>query len=222
MSRLALLCGLTLALLAGPAFVAGQDDPEPPYRTKRYGSPNACFNAYAAASKKKDYKTAIDCLAPEAQKDMAAFTVYTMLYLKGNVPDEFKKAFKPVFDVMDKHGLTDKALKDFKAEGNVMKMPEKTRTGLRKLIKKPAALLIEMGAAQEKAQKDGGLPAAPDAKVTLSPLNIKGDKATGTIITSFGGNEVKQSVEFVKLSVGWKMIPSLELPIPDAPAEKKK
>jgi hypothetical protein len=227
-TRLAILCGLVLAQLAAAPPSRDDVDPEPPYFTKRYSSPQTCFDAYAKASDKGDHKTAFDCLSPEAQKDTAAFTVYTMLSIKDNVPEEFKKTFKPVFDVMAKHGLTDKALKDFKADVNVMKMPEKTRLGLRKLIKKPLALMLDLSAAQEKVQKEGGfgLPAPQvKPKTTLSDLKTKGDKASGTMVVSYGGFETKQAVDFVKLNVGWKMVPSLEFVgsgvAPNAPQVEK-
>jgi hypothetical protein len=213
-TRLAILCGLALAQLAAAPPSREDVDPEPPFYTKRYSTPKACFDAYAKASDKGDYKIAFDCLSPEAQKDTAAFTVYAMLAMKNvNLPDEFKKAYKPVYDVLDKHGLTEKATKDFKADFNVMKMPEKTRLGLRKLIKKPVALMIDMSAAQEKVQKNGGLgfhAQVEKPKTTLSDLKTKGNKASGTIVMSGNGFEMKQAVEFVKLSVGWKMVPSLE------------
>jgi len=228
-TRLAILCGLVLAQLAAAPPSRDDVDPEPPYHTKRYSSPKACFDAYARASDKGDYKTAFDCLSPEAQKDTAAFTVFAMLALKdNNLPEEFRKAYKPVYDVMDKHGLTDKALKDFKGQGFAMKMPEKTRLGIRKLIKKPMALMLDMTAAQEKAQKEGGLGQLVQQvkpKTTLTDLKTKGDKASGTIVVSYGGGEAKQSVEFVKLSVGWKMVPSLEIVgggvAPNAPPVQK-
>jgi hypothetical protein len=146
------------------------------------------------------------------------------------LPEEFKKAFKPVFDVMDKHGLTDKVLKDFKANqlDLTMKMPEKTRLGLRKLIKKPVALMIDLTTAQEKAQKNGGLPFAQQGKpkTSLKDLKVTGNKATGTIVVDYNGFESKQSVEFVKLNVGWKMVPSLEVVAvgggaPPPPVEKQ-
>jgi hypothetical protein len=231
--RLAILCGLALGLLAGASVGRDDDDkgndPEPPYRTRRYASPKACFDAYAKATEKKDYKTAFDCLSPEAQKDQAAFTVYALSSLPANLPDEFKKMYKPVLDVLDKHGLTEKARKDFKGDGFAMKMPEKARLGLRKLIKKPQALLLDLTAAQEKMMKDGGLPAVQaNPKFTLNDLKVKGDKASGKMVMSFSGTELKQSVEFVKLNVGWKMVPSMEYeglgggaPAP-APADKDK
>jgi hypothetical protein len=210
---LALLCVLALALLAGAAPDPEDTDPEPAYRTKRYTSPRACFDAYAVAVAKKDYKTAYDCLTKDAQKDEAAARVYGMLHLRANTLGEFKelleKTLKPNFDVMEKHGLTDKALKEARIETGGLKMPEKTRVALRKFVRKPLALLLDLSDAGEKVAKQSGV-AIPGATVTLSGLKIMGNKATGTMTSQYAGHETKGTVEFVKLNVGWKMVPRLD------------
>jgi len=224
--RLLILFAL-LPLLVAAAPPTSQDDPEPGYRTRRYNSPRAVFEAYVKAGEKKDYKTALDCLTPDAQKDVAAFTAYLFLSIKSFNPDEAKKTFKPIYDVMDKHGLTEKATSDVKFEGNPLKLPEAARVALRKLIKKPEAFMIDMARASEKMQKDGLVPAQGKTKTTLKDLKIDGNKATATMVTENGNGAgaTKQKVEFVKSHAGWKMIPSQEyesdLPPPPPPPVNK-
>jgi len=228
---LPLLAVLPLLVAAAPA-VRVDADPEPPTSSRRYSSPKSVFDAYVAAGEKKDYKTALGCLTPDAQKDLAAFTAYMMLYVRKVLPEDSKKTFEPVFEVMKKHGLTEKATEDVKVEEFNpvnMKLPENARQALRKLIKKPVPFMADLVTAQEKAEKNGlGGGGLQKQKTTLEDLKVKGNKATGTIVTSTGGFKMKQKVEFVKSEAGWKMIPAMEyqsdlsdVPPPPKPVEKK-
>lgn len=216
--RIPLLAGLVLASLALPAF-AQEADPEPPSRTTSYKTPQACFEASIKASQKKDFKTAVDCLAPSTHKDVAAQTALMMLGMK-NLGEEFSKTFKPVFEVMEKHGLTEKATKDIKTTD-----PKAAMKTLAGLIKKPTPFLVELMAAQDKAAAglNGGLGVIQNLKYKLADVKVKGDKATATLEMSFNGSDMKQPMEFVKFRGGWKMMPNLQaeaLVVP-APAQKE-
>src|SRR5262245_24042479 len=104
------LAAVALPLAFGLA--ARADTPEPPPTEKVYKTPQAVFDAAMAAQQKKDFKTAVACVAPEAQMDMATGFAWAALNIKANNNDEFRKAFKPLFDVLDKHGLTEKATRN--------------------------------------------------------------------------------------------------------------
>ena len=104
MFRLAAFATLSLAA------VAFAQEPAP--KEKLYKTPQAVFDAAMAAQARKDFKTAVACVAPEAQTEMAASFALNTLNIKEGNKDEIRKAFKLLFDVLDKHGLTEKAVKD--------------------------------------------------------------------------------------------------------------
>jgi hypothetical protein len=192
------------ALPLALALAAHGRPPLPPAKDKVYKTPQAVFDAAMAASRKKDFKAAVTCLAPEAQKDMAAGFAYAALNIKEGNTEEVRKGFKPLFDVLERHGLTGKATKDIQT-GDDPKTAEKSRLALRRLIKDHAAFAAEYLAAQDKV---GGGERRGETKIRLADLKIDGEKATGTMVVDFGGSEDKRlPVEFVKIGGGWKMIP---------------
>jgi hypothetical protein len=211
-----------LLVLAAPA---PEPDPEPGVY---YKSPQAVFDASLKAAEKKDFKAAVECIAPEARREYAASMAASMLMLKNlpiDLPDlaDMRKALR---EVMDKHGLTEKATDGI----NVGTSPygdAKTREKLGKLIKKPEAFLLDILSAQDKAQKklkilaDLGKPV-----MKLTDLKVEGNKAKGVIVATLTGFETKLKVSFVKKANGWRMIPSYEmepaivLPAPPPPKDK--
>src|SRR5262249_653504 len=86
-------------------------EPEPREK-KVYKTPQAVFDPMLAAENGKEFKTVVECVAPEARGDMAAGYALMALNIKEGNTDDLRKAFKPMFDVLDKHGLTQKATKD--------------------------------------------------------------------------------------------------------------
>jgi hypothetical protein len=184
------------------AAVAFAQEPAP--KEKQYKTPQAVFDAAMAAQERKDFKTAVACVAPEAQKEMAASFALNALNIKEGNKDEIRKGFKPLFDVLDRHGLTEKAVKDVQL-GDDPKTAEESREKLRKLIKKPADFAVDFLTAQDKV---GAGDRPTEAKYKLTGVKIKGDKATATMSIAFGGErEITQPVEFVKINGGWKFIP---------------
>lgn len=204
-----LLCLLAVVSLA-PAARADDTDPEPPYRGKRHDSPKAVFDAYAAANGKKDFRAAFACFTPEAQKDQAAFTAHMMLVVKRrNFPEEFRATCKPLFGVMEKHGLGEQAVKDIEVADTHLTIPDKARLALRGLIKKPDLFLVDFCKAQIQARKLGFGAASGKVTSKLADLEVKEDRAIGVIVTTSERTELRQKVEFVKTPAGWKMIPAL-------------
>ena len=82
-----------------------------------YKTPEECFDASETAASKGDFKTAVGCLAPRSQKEMAASSAVMVLRIEGPVQqgqrkveaEDAAKAFKPVFEALDRHRLTEKA-----------------------------------------------------------------------------------------------------------------
>lgn len=210
---------LTLAgLLASAALLAAEPDPEPPISAKAYRTPQAVFDAMLAARAKKDFKTFVGCLAPEAQKDMAVrFAVDGLRHraeveavlAKRGQDEKLIERYRPMFDALDRHGLTPKAAKGIRldfADG------KKTHEAVLKLVGQPAAFAAAFLAASEKVNP-GRMAGDGEVKPRLTDLEVKGDKAVGTVVTP-GPNYDKDktpdrrgTVEFLKVNGGWRIDP---------------
>src|SRR5262245_44277153 len=190
-------------------------EPEPREK-KVYKTPRAVFDAALAAQNRKDYKTMVACIEPEARGEMAAGYALAALNIKEGNTDELRKAFKPLFDVLDKHGLTEKATKDIRT-GDDPRTVEKSRLALRKMIKNHARFAVEYLTAQEKI---GAGERPGESKIKLEDVKIKGDRATGTMVIDFGGSrDIRNPIEFVKIKGSWLMIPE---PRPEAKGKDRK
>src|SRR4051794_38526403 len=158
MIRTLTLCGLLLAALAASA--AQKDKDEKPKdkdlpKAKAYKTPTEVFDAAVAAMGKKDWAVMVSCFTPEAQKQMAVDLAMQGTFMRSQAegklvkdkrlkdkdkeepePEEKRrKKYKPVFDVMDGHGLTEKALKDVKIKG--FRPSKEDREAILKLVKDP-------------------------------------------------------------------------------------
>jgi hypothetical protein len=190
--------------LVSIAFLLAAPTPTEPAKGKTYKTPQEVFAAAMAFQRKKDFKAMVDCVAPEAQKDMAAGLALAALSIKEGNKDEIRKALKPLFDVLDRHGLTEKATKDIQT-GDDPKTVEKSRAKLRKLIKAPAAFAVEYLSAQDRV---GAGERPGETRVKLKGVKVKGDRASATMVIDFGGSkELEQPIEFVRIGGGWKLIP---------------
>jgi len=136
------------------------------------------------------------------------------------------KLYKPIYEALDKHGLTEKATRDFEFEG--VHLTAKSKEAAMKLVKDPVAF------AGDFMDATGKLGAQPDDKdlprPKLTELKIDGDKATGVIIDKVkvkvkvavkdkDKEEVKDELQerkvpivFEKIDGGWRI---------DFPASRK-
>lgn len=198
----ALLCSL-----------APTPEPEPPGGGVYYNTPQAVFDASRKASEKGDYMTVVDCIAPEMRRDYAASLVVQALMLKGVGLAGGDKAARPIKAVLDRHGLTDKALSGISLGSGGAGPARKARAAIAKLIKKPKAFAAEMMAAQQKWARaldlPGGLPKSPNK---LVGVKVEGKKASGLAVMELGDTRVEYKVGFVKGPAGWRMLPQLGPP----------
>jgi hypothetical protein len=221
--RTVTLAALLLAAVAASA--AAQKD-----KAKVYKTPQECFDAGSAAFAKGDHKTWVGCLAPASQKELAAELgvkyALTRASLEG-LKDRDRaaavaKAHKPLFDVLDRHGLTAKALKGLE-EGKDEKQRQKARQAVLDLLKDAEAFLVDFYEAVDRLEglskeKDGGTEELTDVK-------IDGDKATATVVRTVKGDDKgkdvvsKESMRFVKVDGGWRLARRFA---PDAPKEDSK
>lgn len=223
LTRLTALCGLALAVLA---LASTAQEVEPPTKVKIYKTPQAVYDAFWGALKKKDFKTAIDCLAPDSLKQAAVDLAFQGVREREGgfrpVPKDAKdggekmkpdEKMKPVFEVLDKHGLTEKVTKDI-PRTPFGRGSKKARADMAALIKKPEAFTLDMLKALDKA-RPGMIGGGGDRSQKLEDVKIEGDKAKGNVVHTFefkdkdkvGKNEFKQAIEFVKVNGGWRVDP---------------
>jgi hypothetical protein len=212
MFRTAAIAALLLAALA---VTAGAQKDKDEKKAKLYKTPQEVFDAVEEAEAKKDYKTFVACFAPETQKDFALLLAIEAVEKRRaakNEKDEKRreeraKAAKASNDVLDKHGLTEKATKGVKF-GESPKEAKEIRKTVYGLIKKPEAFFVEMLPLSDFL---GGEKDKPKSKLT--GVKIDGDKASGTVVTEGKdkGKERKEPVKFVKIGGGWRILmPSLD------------
>jgi len=254
MFRTVILSGLVLAALAVSA-TAQKDDDKKKDKDKEvkkdkdkevkkdkdkgkktaavYKSPEECFEAGTKAFEKGDHKTWIGCLAPIAQNEFAAEFGVEFISSRAQVmelkdkdqKEALLKAFKPIFDAMDKHGLTEKATKDVKKSKDV-KEHEKAKKAVLKLVKDPEAFLVDLLTAFDSL---GGLKDKNKAKEKLTNVKYDDDKtkATAVIVRTYKDKdekevERKEKVSFVKIDGGWRMVPQLKAEEESSGDDKKK
>jgi hypothetical protein len=210
--------GLTILLLTALAVTAiAQKDKGKDDKAKVYKTPKECFDAFVTADEKKDRKTWAGCLAPQAQKEIAGQMAYQAKSLRtefSSEKDEEKRAallkfFKPAADVLDKHGLTEKATKDVKV-GKTPKEQKEAIKSLLALVKDPEGFTVEIFTAFDKI---GGSGEKKEANVPkLTEVKIDGDKATGIVVSKGKekGKEDKEPVSFVKIKGSWRIIPPMD------------
>ena len=200
-----LVVGLPLQAADAPAKESG----------KSFDSPQAVFDAAQAARDKNEFKTFVDCLAPEAQKQFASSLAFGALNQQSAAQGDakLKEQFKLILAVLDKNGLTYDVTKKIEIDPN----PEgvaKARRAVGALIKEPTAFAADMMEAYSKTEPFNQKPPGDPPVPKLADVKIDGDKATGTVVVSFNNMEVRQPTEFVKVGGGWKIAPMAELPPP--------
>jgi hypothetical protein len=209
---------MTVGVLIAASLLAAQEELEKE-KPRAYKTPQEVFAAYHAARKKRDYKTMVTCLSPEAQKELAADLAIAGVERRGGTPrdiDDSKRLGKvgSLAEVLVKHGLTVTATKDIKAGLNP-KETEKARKAVLALIKDPAAFIVDYLRVADLGSLSGqGELLTPK----LTNVKIDGDRATGTVLTDDRGREQKSFMGFVRVRGSWRISPDLK----KAPARQTK
>lgn len=225
MTRAMMLAGL----LAAAALPAAAQGPEPPSRAKVYASPQAVFDAYWAAQRKRDHKTSLDCLTPKALEGSAIDMALELVRQRDGgfwpAPKDGKgkvdERMKPVLEVMGRYGLTEKATRDI-PHTPFGRGAKPAREKVKALIKKPEAFLLSVLRALEKT-RSGRKPPAEEVTRKLEDLKVDGDRATGTVVHTVQEKdrgrktEFRQPVGFARINGGWRLIPDRRF---DEPREK--
>lgn len=208
MLRIASLSGLLVAAMTLP--VCAQ-------KAATYKTPQDCFDAGTAAFAKGDHKTWVGCLAPQSQKDLAVEFAVEFATTRASLDDlkdkeqaaALAKAYKPLFEVLESHGLTKEATKDV-TKGKDAKEREKVAKAVLAVVKDPEKFLVDFYGAMEQLKN---LTKEKDnATEKLTGVKIKDDKGTAKLVRTIkGGDKAKdvvteEDVEFVKVEGSWRMI----------------
>jgi hypothetical protein len=184
--------------------------PREPRVVQRYSTPQECFDAFVAAERDRDHQTYAECLSPQALKDAAAELALNYLSVRDLTfeEDEFAKEMvrvaEPVFEVMDRHGLTVSATRHV-SRSDDPKQRERSRREVLELLDDALTFYVEARAAGDRA--GGGEPTAAP-KTTLSDVEIDGDHATGKVQRWVGEREpAPVPTAFVWIDGSWRIRP---------------
>lgn len=229
------LAGLVFLALAWPA-VAQSD------RAKVYETPQEVFDAYVTAVNKGDYRARVACYPPVVQKKLATDWAIQGVFRRSQANGSGKIKgvdYKPLFEVLDKHGLTEDATKGITGL-ETGKKRDAARSTLIALIKDHGAFVAEYETAlavvtarprpkdrdkdkdkdkEKEKDKDKSKGKPTEVRPKLTEVKINGDKATGVPVLTVDGKEQKGSVEFVKVGGGWRIIPDRRL-LDDKPEKR--
>jgi hypothetical protein len=212
---------LLVLALTGPSAEAGGKG------GKVYKTPQEAFNALKEAAKNEDWKTICTIVTDDSLSMMAAGGAVGAVFMKGFIEafakdkkdDKVEKIVKDLNAALNKHGLTDEVLKGFNLKalfdpktGKDPAATKKILAGVAGKIKDRCAFLADLFKA---LPSEGGSPLAPLATAQVKNIKVDGDTAKGVLITSKGGKEKEQPIEFRKVGGSWKV----EMPMggPSAP-----
>jgi hypothetical protein len=164
-----------------------------------YDTPQAVYDAFAKASKEKNWKTATALLSRESQSMMAAGMIMGASFM--TMGDEAKQ--KDLEQLLQKHGidLNEEPPADDQDAG-----PE----ALTRPIKDLPTFVGEVAAWMDK-QGDGEGSGMPEMG-KLGEVTVDGDNATASIETEMG----PQPIEFHRVDGSWLIHLPMEGPPPDA------
>lgn len=204
----AAIAGALLALTTGqvhpPRAAAPPKSTDPP----GYASPQKVSDAFIAATAKKDWSVAYNCLAPEA-RDLAVVQLITMFQFASSGAGKSKEALEAL---LVKHGFDAKkawaaAQDEAKASGADRKNIEwrKFVTTYASAIKDKGALFADLLRwADEHYAGSGPRPSKP---VTLIDVKVSGDTAAGKLSNGTGDG---WPVDFKKVGEHWWIVLPLE------------
>jgi hypothetical protein len=198
-----LLAVLSLVVIAGCTKKGSPTD----QKGAGHKTPEEVFEAAKTAMTSGDYKTFVACLTPEAVDSLAGQLAFGAAFMKGfsalDKKGDSAKKFKPMFDVLDKHGLTDEFFK--KNQVKMGKSKAENAKALRALgakIKDAPVFVVDImnasPAQQKKEMQDFG-------SAKLKDLKVDGDTAKATLVSKKQGKDKEEPIEFKKIDGSWKM-----------------
>lgn len=201
-------------LLALVAAVSAQKKEEP---GAVYKKPEEAFDAAKKAAGKGDYKAFYKVLTPASGELLTAQVALLCVAMKNAAAVDkgqgnLSKQLKPVFAVMEKHGLKGDVVKKLKPLGPKAdaKEQEKLFKEAIKPIKDPAQFIHDALTKMQEAYPKGSGGLKEIANDKLEDVKVDGDKATGTAVGLRKGKdkpvEAKTPLKFEKIQGSWRIV----------------
>ena len=172
---------------------------------KTYGSPQAVFDAAAAAAAKQDWAAFMNCLTDESQDKFTFTLAVSANFIKSIASMDKEKGAevaKAIDEAMKKHGVNEANLP--KAMFN-KSAPQDEREMMRKVVgpikDKPVFVGEVMAAVKKLVNKEPQQEFAG----TLTNVKIEGDEATATVVRKTPNKETQEPMAFRKVGGGWKI-----------------
>ena len=177
----------------------------------KFSSPEACFQAIQSAAQRKDIPAMMECLTDESQSVIAGGMVMmgSMMKMMGGMAGmggegaaEMQKQSDAIAAVLQKHGVTDEALKTVAPSPQTGGDPQAIIKVGGLVMNKPA-FIGDMYAAMQQFHNGGKFNEELESQLggTLKDVKINGDAATATIVTASGEDQL----DFRNTSAGWKL-----------------
>jgi hypothetical protein len=229
-ARIAALGVLALAgfVLAGCSEKA--EDPEPPTGVKAYPTPEAVCDAFFAAVERRDFRTAVACLAQESIKRMSRDFAWQGLARRdenlkyrwakdrakphrrrlSEEEEEARRRYEArLSEVLDRHGLTPRVADDLKAQPTEQAAQE----ALPALIRDPAGFVADYLALTHKTDPRWQQDKAPRPRLDDVTIAADGRSAEGEVVFRYSfvdkgeRRDNKQPMKFVKRGDGgWRIV----------------
>lgn len=177
-----------------------------------YKTPEEAFTAFKTAAQKDDYKTLSDCLTDDSREMLAGQAAFGAVMFKTFAELGGKAAeAKELTTILEKHGLTEAALKKMDKGAVGGGDPEGIKKAMKELVapvKDRSAFFADVMGAMKKYSKEKGA-AIPLGDAELKDLKTEGSSAKGIMVTKQGGQEKRDPIEFKKVGNSWR----IELPM---------
>jgi hypothetical protein len=167
-----------------------------------YKTPQECGEAFVASAMRGDHKTWAGCFAPQTVAEMAGDDALRWVMIRRNTSGPIPEDVKPIFALLDKHGLTVQAtaaIKDVKDPTEF----EKGRKAVLALMKDPAEYMSD---AMAVMMKHLGPKGGDEVRHTFVDVKINGDAATATNVRTTRLGQQKRTISFVKIDGGWRIL----------------
>lgn len=179
-------------------------------------SPEAVFESAKTAAEKQDWEGFCECLTPESRDQIAGMLLMGAMVARGfsgmaalGGPDtvrEVEEKFKPLADVLDKHGMDEETMKSLRSEGPIRPgatNQEKLNRVLAPIKDRNQFVADMIVAMQSMGNRDQSTPFQSDA--TLEDLEVTGDTATGFIVQTRSGTQKRERIDFKRINGSWKI-----------------
>jgi hypothetical protein len=184
----------------------------------KHRSPEAVFLAAKEAAEQEDWEGMCECITPESRDQFAGMLLFGAVMMKGmsgfaalggpEKVQEVEEKFKPVMDVLAKHGLDEETLENMKPQGRMMPGSadnDRLQQVLAPVKNRNKFVADMIAAMQQVSNRERTIPSPWESDATLVDLEIGENSATGYIVQTKNGNERRDKIAFTKIDGSWKI-----------------